>query len=430
MSAKPPADDGGEAQAPESSALPETAKALESGKAAKPAAATAALAADAARAAKAAVTEAEIAADAAEEAEDAEEDSAALPFRPRTRTLLVTLVVLVVLYTCYLASELIVPVVLAIFLGLCGNPIVSRLHRWWVPRWLGALVVVIGGLVASGYGASVLLPPAADWMRAAPSELRHHIPRLRELAKPFEEAGRATESLEQLTGPASSEPAPAQVEVVEPRQATILTMLSHAPRFVGSVLAVVILSYFFMVYGEDLLRRFVTVVPGWRTKRITVDILRSIQADISRYIFTITLINAVVACVCAAALYWLGLDPIDALLWGVVAGVMNFAPYIGPMMAAIAFLLVGLVAFDSLAQAMAVPGVFLLIHLIEGQLVTPVILGKRMAISPVILMLWLFLWGWMWGIAGLLLAVPLLVCFKIYCSRVDGMKAWASMMEP
>ena len=411
----------------EDTALPETRKVIASETSPAPAVAAASLAADAAQAAEAAVTEAKIAADAAEDVSDA---SDALPFRPRTRTLLVMLVVLVGLYTCYLASELIVPVVLAIFLGLCGNPIVARLQRMWVPRWLGALLVVIGGLVAAGYGASVLLPPAADWVRAAPSELRHHVPRLRELARPFEEAGRATASLEKLTELGPPAPAPAQVEVVESRQNTVITLLSQTPRFVGSVLAVVILSYFFMVYGEDLLRRFVTVVPGWRTKRITVDILRSIQADISRYIFTITLINLVVACVCAAALYWLGLAPIDALLWGVVAGVMNFAPYIGPMMAAIAFLLVGLVAFDSLAQAVAVPGVFLLIHLIEGQLVTPVILGRRMAISPVILMLWLFLWGWMWGIAGLLLAVPMLVCFKIYCSRVDSMKAWASMMEP
>lgn len=392
----------------------------------KPQVAAASLAADAAAAAKAAVAEAAIAADAAEELAEA---PAALPFRPRTRTLIAMLVVLMVLYTCYLASELIVPIVLAIFLGLCGNPVVARLQRLYVPRWIGALFVVLGGLWAAGYGASVLLPPAADWVRAAPSELRHHIPRLRELAKPFEEAGKATASFEELASMGPPRRAPAQVEVVD-KQNTMVTMLSEAPRFMGSVLAVVILSYFFMVYGEDLLRRFVTVIPGWRTKRVTVDILRSIQVDISRYIFTITLINLAVAVVCASALYWLGLDPIDALLWGVVAGVMNFAPYIGPMMAAIAFLLVGLVGFDSLPQAMAVPGVFLLIHLIEGQLVTPVILGKRLAISPVIVMVWLFLWGWMWGIAGLLLAVPMLVCFKIYCSRVESMKAWALMMEP
>jgi predicted PurR-regulated permease PerM len=423
MSATTPEETGAAAQ-------PAAGKAADSPEPrAKPAQAAATLAASAAEAAHAAVAEASVAADAAE---DVAEVPTALPFRPRTRTLVTVLVMLLVLYTCFLARELIVPIVLAMFLGLCGNPIVARLNRLWVPRWLGALVVVIGGLVGAVYAGSLLLPPAAEWMRAAPSELRQHIPRLRELAKPFEEANRATESLQKMAemGPQTAV-APPAVNVMEtPRRGTMVTMLSEAPRQVGSILAVMILSFFFMVYGEDLLRRFITVVPGWRQKRITVDILRSIQSDISRYMLTITVINCVLGALTAGALMWIGLSPYDSALWGVVAGVMNFAPYIGPLVAALAFTLVGLVEFDTLGQALLVPGAFLVLHLIEGQLVTPVILGRRMAISPVILMLWLFLWGWMWGIAGLLLAVPMLVCFKIYCSRVEGMKSWAMMMEP
>jgi predicted PurR-regulated permease PerM len=391
-----------------------------------PAATAAAIAAsDAADAAQAAVTEAQVAADAAE---DVSESGTVLPFRARTRTLIAILVAILVLYTCFLARELIVPVLLAVFFALCGNPIVARLQRLLVPRFIGALLVVAGTLTAAGVAGSYMLTPAAEWLRQAPRELRQHVPKLRELTKPFEEATKATESIEKMAdvGP----PAPAPVRVVEPSRRNWLTMLAAAPRMLASLLAVLILSYFFMVYGEDLLRRFVTVVPGWRQKRITVDILRSIQNDISRYMLTITLINAGVAVATALALWGIGLDVYDAMLWGAIAGAFNFAPYVGPLVAAIAFTLVGLVAFDNLAQAMLVPGAFLVLHLIEGQFVTPLILGQRMAISPVILLLWLFLWGWMWGIAGLLLAVPMLVCFKIYCSRVEGMKGWAMMMEP
>jgi predicted PurR-regulated permease PerM len=385
----------------------------------------AAAASSAAEAAEAAATEAEVAADAAESVATTE---SALPVRARTRTLLAMLVAVAALYTCFLARELIVPVLLAVFLALCGNPIVARLQRLWVPRWVGAMGVVIGALFGAVLAATAILPPAAEWMRQAPNELRQHLPALRALAKPLEEASRATESLEKMTevGP----PAPAPVRVIDPSRRTVVSLLTEAPRALASILAVLILSYFFMVYGEDLLRKFVTVVPGWRQKRITVDILRSIQNDISRYMLTISLINLGVAVATALALYWIGLEPFDALLWGAVAGVLNFAPYVGPLVAALAFVLVGLVEFSSLSQALLVPGVFLLLHLIEGQFVTPLILGRRMAISPVILLLWLFLWGWMWGIAGLLLAVPMLVCFKIYCSRVEGMKGWAMMMEP
>lgn len=382
--------------------------------------------------AQAAATIAEAAASEAAAASDAADEvvalSAAARLRARTRSVLMLLSVIAVLFTCYLARELIVPVLLAVFLGLAGNPIVSRLRRWFVPRTLGALFVVTGGLAALIFGGSLLLPPAAEWVREAPRELRQHIPKLRELTRPFQEASKATESLQQMADGGTSTPTP--VQMVEPPRTSLVTLLAEAPRTLASVLAVLILTFFFLIYGEDLLRRFVTVVPGWRQKRVTVDILRSIQSDISRYMLTISVINLGMAAATAAALMWVGLSLQDALLWGVVAGLLNFAPYIGPLFTAIALLMVGLVEFDTLGLALLPATVFLGLHMVEGQFVTPLILGRSMAISPVILMLWLFLWGWMWGIAGLLLAVPMLVCVKIYCSRIDGLKGWALMMEP
>jgi predicted PurR-regulated permease PerM len=358
------------------------------------------------------------------------DDEETLPRAPRAnpRSMLLLLVTLVVLYTCYLARELIVPVLLAAFLALCGNPVVAGLRRLWVPRWIGALLMVSGGLTALAMGGGMLLPPAAEWMRQVPNELRQHVPKLRELTKPFEDATKATQSLETLTqvGP----PAPAPVRVMEPPRRNLVTLLSDAPRTLASVLAVLILTFFFMAFGEDLLRRFVSVVPGWHQKRVTVDILRSIQADISRYMLTITVINMLLGAATGAALYWIGLDLQDAMLWGVVVGILNYAPYLGPLVGMIALTVVGMVEFDTLGWALLPPAAMLGLHVLESQLITPLVLGARMAVSPVILMLWLFLWGWMWGIAGLLLAVPMLVAFKIYCSRVDGMRGWAAMMEP
>ena len=346
----------------------------------------------------------------------------------RGRSALVFIAVLLAFFTCYLARDLIVPVLISVFLALCGNPIVSRLNRWHVPRWFGSLAVVTGGLAATLMLTSTMLTPAAEWLHDAPTELRQHIPKLRELTKPLQDATRATESLQRMAE-GSQQPAQA-VQVQERPGTTMLSLLTNAPRTLGTVLAVTILWYFFMVYAEDLLRRLVTVVPGWRRKRVTVDILRAIQNDISRYVLTVSLINTALGIATAIALWSIGLSWENALLWGAVAGLLNFAPYIGPMIAAGALCLVGLSTFDSIGAALLPPGVFLFLHLIEGQIVTPLILGRRMAISPVILLLWLFLWGWMWGIAGLLLAVPMLVCFKIYCSRIDSLRGWALMMEP
>ena len=348
----------------------------------------------------------------------------------RLRHPLTWLLLLAGLYTCYFARDLIVPVLLAIFLGLCGNPFVTRLRQLWVPRWIGALTVVTGGLALLILSAGLLLPSAASWMQRAPDELREHLPKIRELARPLQEASQATESLQRMAdvAPAASTSAPTMV-LEQPRR-NLMEILSNAPRALTSILVVLILGFFFMVYGEDLLRRVLSVLPNWRQKRDTVDILRTIQADIARYMLTLTAINTGLGLCTAVALYAIGLAPEDALFWGAVAGLLNFAPYLGPFATTLALLLVGLTAFGHLGQALLPATAFLSLHLIEGQFLTPLVLGKRMAISPVILLLWLFLWGWMWGIAGLLLAVPMLVCFKIYCSRVESMRVWAQLIEP
>lgn len=345
----------------------------------------------------------------------------------RSRSAIVFMAVLLTLYTCFLAQGLIVPVLIAIFLALCGNPIVARLHRWRVPRWIGSLGVVVGGLAAAVLLGGMMLAPAADWLREAPSELRQHIPKLRAMAQPFQDATRAAESLQRA---AEEQPQTQPVRVLERPGGGVLSMMTTAPKAIGTALAVTILWFFFMVYAEDLLRRFVTLVPGWRRKRVTVDILRSIQIDISRYVLTVSVINVGLGIATGLTLWAIGLPWEDALLWGVVCALFNFAPYIGPMLAALGLFVVGLVHFPTIGEALLLPGAFLFLHMIEGQIITPLILGRRMAISPVILLLWLFLWGWMWGIAGLLLAVPMLVCFKIYCSRVDSLRSFALMMEP
>jgi predicted PurR-regulated permease PerM len=345
--------------------------------------------------------------------------------RPRTRSLLLILVVIAVLFTIYLGREFLVPVVLAMFFALCANPLVSRLHRWRMPRAMGSIAVVSGGLAAAILIGSVLLPPAVEWIRAAPSEVRQHLPQLRAIARPIEEASKATESLQELAGDDREQ----RVEVVERRRSSLWSAAGRAPRALAFMLAVLILCHFFLTYGEELQRRVMLLMPGRTEKRLTMDILQTIQSDISRYVLTITLVNTGLGLATGLALYGLGLKPGDAVLWGVAVAMLNFAPYVGPLVAAVLLTVVGMASFPTLGAALTVPAVFLVLNLIESQLVTPTVLGRTMAISPLIVVLWLLLWGWMWGIPGLLLAVPLLVCVKIVCSRVESLRGWALIME-
>jgi len=146
-------------------------------------------------------------------------------------------------------------------------------------------------------------------------------------------------------------------------------------------------------------------------------------------VLTISVINGVVGLSFAFALYLMQIPLPEALMWGTMVALLNFAPYVGPLLGVLAMLLVGVITFDELWQQLLPAAVYLVLHTLEGQLVTPIILGHRMALSPLVLILALMLFGWLWGLVGLLLAVPLLVCVKLVLERVDGMEGWARLLE-
>jgi len=351
----------------------------------------------------------------------------AAPARTRRNVALSALLVLALFYTAWAASDVLVPVVLAMAIALVTNPMVRLLERVWLPRWLGAVAVLLGGTASIILLATVLVQPAAEWLSRAPSEIRQHAPKLRELTKPFAEANRAaTESISELTGNAQGKPV--QTEPA-PRQPDLWSVMSGAPIMLASIGGVLLLAYFFLLYGDTLQKRLVRAMPTRMQQRITVDILQSFQVEVSRYVLTISLINTALGLITAAALWAVGLEPQDALLWGILAGLLNFAPYVGPLATTVALTLVGLVEFNELGKALMVPGVFLLLTVLEGQVLTPMILGRQLALSPLVILLWLLLWAWLWGVPGILLAVPMLVCFKIVASRVDGWRGWAEVIE-
>lgn len=335
--------------------------------------------------------------------------------------------VILTLAACWLARDLLVPVMLAMLLALLGNPIVTRLTRLWIPRWVGSLMVVIGGLVLAVWLTGLLVTPATEWMKQAPTELRELAPKLKQLTRQVEKANKAAASIVTATG--ATAPTTAEVNAEKPRAPNLWTLISGAPRMLASVLAVVLLAYFFLVYGEGLQRHAIARLPGIAQKQLTVDILRTIETDVSRYVLTISLINIALGLLLTAGLFWMGLDLGDALLWGTLAALFNFVPYVGPLSGVIVLGLVGVVAFDTPSEMALPPALYLLLHVLESQFLTPVILGRRMSISPLVLLLWLMLWGFLWGIPGLLLAVPMLASLKIIAERVEGWRGWARLIE-
>ena len=346
--------------------------------------------------------------------------------RPRAPTAVLVLASLAAGYTLWAAQGLLLPVLLAMFFALVGNPIIRLLQRMYVPRFVSALLVLAFGVATTVVLAQQLVVPAGEWVSQVPREMRSLAPKLRNLAKPVQEANKAAQNIARAAG-GENTAKPVQVvrtEVNDPYKA-----LTATPRMIASVLAVVLLTFFFMVYGQSLQRNALALFPDRQQKRLTVDILQAIEREMSRYVLTISVINVLVGLALAGGLYLIGIPANEALLWGTMAAILNFAPYVGALIGIMVMLLMGFVAFDDLWQSLLPAAIYLGLHTVEGQIITPIVLGARMALSPLVLILALMVFGWLWGIVGLLLAVPLLVCVKIVLTKLDGMEGWARLLE-
>ncbi|GAB3790722.1 AI-2E family transporter [Dyella agri] len=336
------------------------------------------------------------------------------------RVLLNALLILALLYTVTLCKALLIPLVLAAFIGLALNPVVAGAARWGVPRWLGASVLMLALIGGIGTGIGLLTPPALDWIHEAPATIRRFVPKLEHITQPLEAANRATQTL--VNGhPVHARPQPADVAV------SAWDVVSTAPKVLAAILTVVLLVFFFLVYGDLLLRRLVEIGPDFRYKRQAVSVVRGIQHEVSRYILTTLLINFALGALTAGILWQLRMP--DPLLWGAVAMFANFIPYVGAIFTTSVLLLVGLAHFDDIGHALLPAVCFAGLTVFEGNLVTPLILGRRMRLSPIAILIWLLVWGWLWGIPGALLAVPMLTSVKLIAEHVRGWAWFAHMVQ-
>ncbi|EWS78602.1 AI-2E family transporter [Xylella taiwanensis] len=348
-----------------------------------------------------------------------------LTTRPHSPLSLVVLATLAVGYTLWATQAVILPVLLAVFFALVGNPILRALGQIRIPRAFGALLLLCLGISATVALSVQLAGPASEWVQQAPGRIRQVARQVRHLTKPVQQANQAVESLARAAGGETER----QSQIVRTRLDNPYAVLIDTPKLVISVLAVILLTFFFMVFGENLQRNAIALLPNHHQQRFTTSILRNLEHEISRYVLTISVINALVGLVFSGVLLLLSIPLQEALLWGTVVALLNFAPYVGPLIGVLLMLLVGLVQFHESSRALLPALLYLMLHTLEGQLITPIVLGRRMAISPLMLIVALLLFGSLWGLIGLLLAVPLLVCIKMVLSRIEDLQRWARLLE-
>ncbi|MGH7549573.1 MAG: AI-2E family transporter [Gemmatimonadota bacterium] len=326
--------------------------------------------------------------------------------------------ILLVFYTLYFARDFVLPVVLALLLTFLLAPVVRALERIRVPQTIGAGLVILALLSAVVYGGYSLSGPATDWIERAPQGIRRIEQRIREIQRPVEEMRQAAEEVEQQVeeiagGGRGEQPREVQVE----GETLTGVVLSQTQAFLAGAVVMVILLFFLLASGDLFLRKLVRVLPRLSDKKAAIEIARATEEHISKYLVTVTLINAGLGVAVGFAMKFAGMP--NPVLWGVAAGLMNFVPYLGAVATLGMITLVSLLTFEDIGRALVAPGTYLGLNALEGYLITPMLLGRRLLLNPVVIFLGIIFWGWLWGIPGALLAVPILATFKIFCDHIE-----------
>jgi predicted PurR-regulated permease PerM len=328
---------------------------------------------------------------------------------------LVVLTLLAVLYTLHIAAAFLLPIVVAILLNLLLSPIVRLLRnhlRIPVPLGAGIVIVVLLGLV--GFGAYRLAPAASAWVARAPESIATVKRRIQPLRRPMERVNQAAEQVEQATdiGKQTQE-----VEIKGP--SLIKQVFGGTTALLSSSMVVIFLTYFLLASGELFLQKLVGVLPQLKDKKTAVRIVRETEAQVSVYLLVTTLINIGVGAATGVALALVGMP--NWVLWGVIAAVLNFVPYIGGLVNTVILALAAFLAFEDTGRALMVPIVFTVINILEGNLITPWILGRRMRLNTVAVFIGLVFWWYLWGIPGAILAVPMMASIKIACDHIAAL---------
>ena len=346
------------------------------------------------------------------------------PFDVRS-VALTGLFLLAIFYTIYFLRSLLLPLVLALLLSYLLRPIVRGLARIKIHPLIGSALILLSLVGGIGYGASFLAAPAAGWIEKAPYSLRQLQHRLTPFKRPMAKVAQASGAIENLT---AAEPAAAKTPTVEVKQHPLSDLLyAHTSDFLLSALTMLILLYFLLAHDGVFLAKLIKLMPTLSDKKRAVSIAHEIQAQISRYLFTVTLINIGLGIAVGTVVGLLGLP--NPIMWGALVAVLNFVPYLGALTGIGCMLMGALLSFDSLGFALIFPATYLLLASLEGNFITPFVMGRSLTLNPVLVLLSLTFWGWIWGIVGIILAVPILAAFKIFCSHLEPMEPLAEFMS-
>jgi predicted PurR-regulated permease PerM len=306
------------------------------------------------------------------------------------------------------------PVTVAFVVALMLVPLLEWLERRRVPSGIAALIALVLFLFIANATLVMIVIPASEWVRMLPE----HAAQVRANISPLVDAFNALEKLgNQLATAVGQQAATARERMPVQQPTSIIALVAtSAPAVLIEIFLAILLVYFFLAGWTAMrakaIRERETLTGSLRVARM----LRDMVSGTAQYLLTITIINASLGAVVAALVWALGMP--TPLMWGGLAAIFNFVPYVGPIVVTGLLALGGLIVFNDVFPALLPAAAFLMCHLIEANVVTPRVVGHRLTVSPVWILLALSFWGWVWGAVGALVSVPLLILMKVMLDRV------------
>jgi predicted PurR-regulated permease PerM len=341
----------------------------------------------------------------------------------------VGLFVLGVLYTLHFAAALLLPMAFSVLLAFLLAPMVRKTEAFGIPRFLTASFLMGSIVIGVSVGAYFLSEPAAEWLRAAPTNIGEVREKFEGLGTPLADVREAAlaveEAVQGIAGEAETEPD----QVVRIRQEGWLDLvIGRVPYLAGTFAIAMVLTIFLLAWGDELTAGFAAMRRGFGVRRRTLATICHMQRDVARYLVTVTTINLLLGIAVWLAMLWVGMP--NAAFWGTLAGIANFAPYLGPACTAGALLLAGANAFDTWQAAIIPSLAFCAITALEGQIITPAVLGLRLSVPPPVVFIAVLSFGWLWGIVGALIAVPIVIVIKRLWLQDDANRRKWSLRRP
>ena len=313
-----------------------------------------------------------------------------------------------------MARTFLIPLILAFLLSLTFSPVRRWMNRRGVPDSLSAGIIVLSllGLLVAGVGS--LASPVQTYAADAPAIMRDVEVKLRGISDLVTKVSDASDQVNELTG--GDDPGTQQISV-DTGPGLLTQAAMTVPFVLAQILLVLVMLFFLIAAGDMFYEKIVAVNPTFRDKRRAIEIVYDIERKISRYFLTITIINAGLGLCVGVALGLIGMP--NAPLFGAMAFVLNFIPFVGAIGGVIITLAIGIVNFDTIGTAVLAAGSYLALTSLEGQLITPYAVGRSLKLNPVAVFLAVAFWGWAWSVAGMVIAVPVLIVIRAFSEKFE-----------